>query len=137
MSGKFNFEPGCRNGDADEGALYKRDGQFNFGSLTCYLKYMDGVWLLCNETSTYRRDHNDLYRLSSKGKHYNNDLLSSSEMCFILMVAISNSLVKNPLLLDTQWEGKNDSNVWSDKATVKIFNNEEEYNQYRNANKKA
>ena len=55
-------------------------------------------------------------------------------MCFILTAAISNSLEKNPLLLETQWEGQNDKDAWSDKITVKIFNNEEEYNQYRNAN---
>ena len=65
MSGKFVLESGCQNVDADEGELYKKDGQF---SLACYLKYTDGVWLLCNET--YRRDHEDLYRISSKGKHY-------------------------------------------------------------------
>ena len=50
--------------------------------------------------------------------------------------AIFNSLGKNPLLLDTQWEETSDDyKTWSRKATVKIFKNEEEYNQYRNANK--
>ena len=131
MLGKYVFQSGCRNVDADEGELYKRD----YRNSTYYLKYTDGVWLLCKEQSTYRRDHNDMFRLSSKGKNCDNDLFS----CFVLTIAISNSLEKNPLLLDTQWE-RNDSrneseiNVWSGEVTVKIFNNEEEYNQYRNAN---
>ena len=58
-------------------------------------------------------------------------------MCFIVTVAIFNFLERNPLLLDTQWEGQDDGNRWSGKVTIKIFNNEEEYYQYQNANKKT
>ena len=61
-----------------------------------------------------------------------------SILCFILTVAIFNSLENNPLLLNTQWEETgNDYKTWSGKATVKIFNNVEEYNRYQNANKKT
>jgi len=53
-------------------------------------------------------------------------------------VAIFNSLEKNPLLLDTKWEESSDlQETWSGKATVKIFNNEEEFKQYQDANKKT
>ena len=61
-----------------------------------------------------------------------------------MTIDISYSLEKNPLLLDTKWEETVISNGYfkfaialADKSfvTVKIFNNEEEYNEYQNANK--
>ena len=48
------------------------------------------------------------------------------------MIAIFDSLETNPLLLDSKWEKScEDYKTWSGEATVKIFNNEEEYNHYR------
>ena len=40
----------------------------------------------------------------------------------------------NPLLLDTEWAEAGDENCWSRKATIKIFSNEEDYNNYLNEN---
>ena len=41
----------------------------------------------------------------------------------------------NPLLLndETQWEEADGNNGWTFPATIKIFNNEEEYKNYRNS----
>ena len=42
----------------------------------------------------------------------------------------------NPLLLDSDWK-EGDGGKWSRKATIKIFDNEAEYNQYQNENPNA
>ena len=40
----------------------------------------------------------------------------------------------NPLLLSTEWDEAAGDNPWSRKATIKIFSNEEAYNEYKNGN---
>ena len=54
------------------------------------------------------------------------------------MVVIFDTLELNPLSLNTIWEqSDSDRKTLSRKATVKIFNNEEEYNEYINENKNS
>ena len=38
----------------------------------------------------------------------------------------------NPLLLSNEWEEGEDNNGWNFSAKIKIFNNEEDYNNYTN-----
>ena len=53
------------------------------------------------------------------------------------LMYLSFLIVTNPLLLTTEWKESGGEPRWSRKATVKIFNNEEEYNEYRNENQNA
>ena len=40
----------------------------------------------------------------------------------------------NPILLNNEWEESDGKNGWASKsATIKIFSNEEEYKNYKNA----
>ena len=67
LSGKYVFQSGVRNVDADDGQLYKKD-LYDSRSTRYDLEYTDGVWQLCDTTYTVKG--NAVFRLSSKGKHY-------------------------------------------------------------------
>ena len=45
---------------------------------------------------------------------------------------INQSSETNPLELNSEWKEASPDKKWSRKATIKIFNDENEYNEYQN-----
>ena len=127
-SGKYYFHSLHKN----VGAYVKEPGPVHGEDY--FLVYMSGSWFI---QVARVKSHNKLCFLWDKAGGW---LCITTKGKFVKMNIIFQDFKvffseTDPLLLSTEWQEADDEKPWSRKATVKIFSNEEEYNEYQNENK--
>ena len=105
-SGKYYFHSLYKN----VGAYIREPGSVpGYSSSQFFLVYDGGVWYITNDEERY------CFLWGKGGGFFKFETKET-----------------NPLLLRKDWQESDDNNGWSRKATVKIFANEEQYNNFRN-----
>ena len=118
ISGKFCFHSMYNN----VGAFIRKPEPLipAYPGLQFFLVYIGGRWWIQSHVS-----HNK--NAAMKNKCF---LWGNQGGYFRLVTEETNPLLLND---ETQWEEADGNNGWTFPATIKIFNNEEEYKNYRNS----